>query len=311
MWCTSNALLTSGFAHLLPTGFERPTFIQQQAVPLVMWGRDLIGIAETGSGKTGAFLWPLLYHVMDQPPLRAGEGPIAIIVAPTRELAQQIHDEASKYAAKYSVQVGNVFGGVSGRYQIDGLRNKPPEIVVCTPGRLITLMKKRHLRTIRTTMLVLDEADRMLDMGFEPQVRSIVGQLRPDRQTLMFSATFKPKIRRLARDLLVEPVRLNVGDIGLVSENISQRPVLLANKRDKWSWLVRNLPGFRAQGSTLVFVSRKEDCEQLASELSKNGFHVSRLLSGFPSASSHCVRAGGPHSWKQVAGPAPEDLLCL
>mmetsp|Transcript_44756 Transcript_44756/g.74572 ORF Transcript_44756/g.74572 Transcript_44756/m.74572 type:complete len:403 (-) Transcript_44756:66-1274(-) len=162
--------------------YEKPTPIQVQALPVILSGRDVIGLAKTGSGKTAAFLFPLLVHIMDQPELSKGDGPIGIICAPTRELAQQIHSEAKKFAKGYGIRVCAVYGGASKFEQFKELR-QGAEIIVATPGRLIDMIKMKGTKMNRVTYLVLDEADRMFDMGFEPQVRSIVGQIRPDRQS--------------------------------------------------------------------------------------------------------------------------------
>ena len=164
-------------------GYEEPTPIQKQAVPVGLSGRDLIGIAKTGSGKTAAFMWPLLVHVDAQRGVKRGEGPIAVVVAPTRELAHQIYMEGKKFSKKLSVRLCPIYGGVSKAEQIKQLK-AGVEVLVCTPGRLMDFMRMKKITSMRrVTFLVLDEADRMFDMGFEPQVRSIAGQIRPDRQS--------------------------------------------------------------------------------------------------------------------------------
>ena len=187
--------------------YTQPTPIQAQAVPGALNGRDMIGIAKTGSGKTAAFIWPMLVHIMDQKELEPGDGPIGLILAPTRELSQQIYTEAKKFGKVYNIQVVCCYGGGSKWEQSKALEGGA-EIVVATPGRMIDLIKMKATNLQRVTFLVLDEADRMFDMGFEPQVRSICNHVRPDRQTLLFSATFKKKIERLARDILTDPIRI-------------------------------------------------------------------------------------------------------
>ncbi|PSN30406.1 ATP-dependent RNA helicase DDX42 [Blattella germanica] len=187
--------------------YTQPTPIQAQAVPAALNGRDMIGIAKTGSGKTAAFIWPMLVHIMDQKELQPGDGPIGLILAPTRELSQQIYMEAKKFGKAYNIQVVCCYGGGSKWEQSKALEGGA-EIVVATPGRMIDLIKMKATNLQRVTFLVLDEADRMFDMGFEPQVRSICNHVRPDRQTLLFSATFKKKIERLARDILTDPIRI-------------------------------------------------------------------------------------------------------
>jgi ATP-dependent RNA helicase DDX42 len=187
--------------------YTQPTPIQAQAVPVALNGRDIIGIAKTGSGKTAAFIWPMLVHIMDQKELQPGDGPIGLILAPTRELSQQIYTEAKKFGKVYNIQVVCCYGGGSKWEQSKALEGGA-EIVVATPGRMIDLVKMKATNLQRVTFLVLDEADRMFDMGFEPQVRSICDHVRPDRQTLLFSATFKKKIERLVRDVLIDPIRI-------------------------------------------------------------------------------------------------------
>jgi ATP-dependent RNA helicase DDX46/PRP5 len=173
-------------------GFEKPMPIQSQALPIIMSGRDCIGIAKTGSGKTLAFVLPMLRHIMDQPPLVQGDGPIGLIMAPTRELVQQIYNDIKKFSKVLGLTCVPVYGGSGVAQQISDLK-RGAEMVVCTPGRMIDILctsagKITNLR--RVTYLVMDEADRMFDMGFEPQITRIVQNTRPDRQTVLFSATF-------------------------------------------------------------------------------------------------------------------------
>ncbi|CAM9747196.1 unnamed protein product [Ascophyllum nodosum] len=253
-------------------GFEAPTPIQAQALPVIMSGRDVIGVAQTGSGKTLAFVWPALVHVMDQREIvRNKEGPIVVILAPTRELAGQIYTEANKFAkSRYGCKVCAVFGG-AGKWEMQKALKEGPEIVVATPGRMIELIKVKATNMRRCTMMVLDEADRMFDMGFEYQMRSIVGQTRPDRQTLMFSATFKKKVQKLAGDILDDPVHIHIGGFNLTAnEDIHQVVHVLATDALKWKWLSENLPSFVAKGKVLIFVSSKQGCEDLCKSLNQH-----------------------------------------
>lgn len=179
------------------SGFDAPMPIQAQALPVIMSGRDCIGIAETGSGKTLAFVLPMLRHIKDQPPLQQGDGPIALVVAPTRELVQQISKDTKKFCKVHNMLVVAVYGGSGVANQITELK-RGAEIVVCTPGRMIDILvtsggKITNMR--RVTYLVFDEADRMFDMGFEPQISRIHRNIRPSRQTVMFSATFPRSVR--------------------------------------------------------------------------------------------------------------------
>mgnify|MGYP003654282549 CR=1 FL=1 len=149
--------------------FTTPTPIQLQAVPVILSGRDIIGLAKTGSGKTAAFVWPMLTHVMDQPYLQEGDGPIAMIVAPTRELAHQLGAECRKFCRGMGINVAYLYGGQAKLEQLKALK-EGSEVAVGTPGRIIELIRLKNLMMTRVTYLVLDEADRMFDMGFEPQV---------------------------------------------------------------------------------------------------------------------------------------------
>ncbi|XP_020293962.1 ATP-dependent RNA helicase DDX42 isoform X2 [Pseudomyrmex gracilis] len=254
--------------------YTQPTPIQAQAVPAALSGRDIIGIAKTGSGKTAAFIWPMLVHIMDQRQLSAGDGPIGLILAPTRELSQQIYQEARKFGKVYNIQVCCCYGGGSKWEQSKALENGA-EIVVATPGRMIDLVKMKATNLTRVTFLVLDEADRMFDMGFEPQVRSICNHVRPDRQTLLFSATFKKRIEKLARDVLTDPIRIVQGDVGEANTDVTQHVIMFHNNPSgKWNWLLQNLVEFLSAGSLLIFVTKKLNAEELANNLKLKEFDV-------------------------------------
>ncbi|KAK7259208.1 hypothetical protein RIF29_24808 [Crotalaria pallida] len=257
-------------------GYEKPTSIQCQAFPIVLSGRDIIGIAKTGSGKTAAFVLPMIVHIMDQPELQKEEGPIGVICAPTRELAHQIFLEAKKFAKPYGIRVSAVYGGMSKLDQFKELK-AGCEIVVATPGRLIDMLKMKALTMTRATYLVLDEADRMFDLGFEPQVRSIVGQIRPDRQTLLFSATMPRKVEKLAREILTDPIRVTVGEVGMANEDITQVVHVIPSDAEKLPWLLEKLPEMIDQGDTLVFASKKATVDEIESQLALRGFKVAAL----------------------------------
>ncbi|KAL2934956.1 DEAD-box ATP-dependent RNA helicase 24 [Bienertia sinuspersici] len=257
-------------------GYEKPTNVQCQALPVVLSGNDVIGIAKTGSGKTAAFVLPMIVHIMDQPELGKGEGPIGVICAPTRELAHQIYLEARKFAKPYGLRVSAVYGGMSKLDQFKELK-AGAEIVIATPGRLIDLLKMKALTMKRATYLVLDEADRMFDLGFEPQIRSIVGQIRPDRQTLLFSATMPRKVEKLAREILSDPVRVAVGEVGMANEDITQIVEVLPSDGEKLPWLLDKLQGMIDEGDVLVFASKKASVDELESQLAQKGFKVAAL----------------------------------
>ncbi|KAG2693309.1 hypothetical protein I3843_08G085800 [Carya illinoinensis] len=257
-------------------GYEKPTSIQCQALPIVLSGRDIIGIAKTGSGKTAAFVLPMIVHIMDQPELEKEEGPIGVICAPTRELAHQIYLEAKKFSKSNGIRVSAVYGGMSKFDQLKELK-AGCEIVVATPGRLIDMIKMKALTMLRATYLVLDEADRMFDLGFEPQVRSIVGQIRPDRQTLLFSATMPRKVEKLAREILTDPVRVTVGEVGMANEDITQVVHVIPSDAEKLPWLLEQLPKMIDDGDVLVFASKKATVDEIESQLAQTGFKVAAL----------------------------------
>ena len=194
-------------SEVMKAGFKEPTAIQAQGWPMALMGRDLIGLAETGSGKTLAYLLPAIVHINAQPLLKPGDGPIVLVLAPTRELACQIKTECSKFGSSSSIKNTCVYGGTPKGPQIRDLRNGV-EIVIATPGRLIDMLESRCTNLRRVTYLVLDEADRMLDMGFEPQIRKILSQIRPDRQTLLWSATWPKEVQSIAREFLTDPYQV-------------------------------------------------------------------------------------------------------
>lgn len=257
-------------------GYVNPTPIQCQALPIVLSGRDIIGIAKTGSGKTVAFILPMIVHIMDQPELVKEEGPIGVICAPTRELAQQIYIEAKKFAKPHGIRVSGVYGGMSKLEQLKELK-AGCELVVATPGRLIDMLKMKAVTMHRATYLVLDEADRMFDLGFEPQIRSVVGQIRPDRQTLLFSATMPRRVERLAREILSNPVRVTVGEIGKANEDITQIVHVIPSDEEKMPWLLNKLPEMVDEGDVLVFASTKAKVDEIEPQLIQNGLKVATL----------------------------------
>ncbi|KAL6525902.1 DEAD-box ATP-dependent RNA helicase 24 [Orobanche minor] len=256
--------------------YEKPTPIQCQALPIVLSGRDIIGIAKTGSGKTASFVLPMIMHIMDQRELQKEEGPIGVICAPTRELANQIYLEAKKFSKAYGIRVSAVYGGMSKLDQFKELK-AGCEVVVATPGRLIDMIKMKALTMLRATYLVLDEADRMFDLGFEPQIRSIVGQIRPDRQTLLFSATMPRKVEKLAREILSDPIRVTVGQVGMANEDITQVVEVIPSDTEKLPWLLEKLPRLIDEGDVLVFASKKATVDEVESQLVQKGFKVAAL----------------------------------
>ncbi|KAL2500272.1 DEAD-box ATP-dependent RNA helicase 42 [Forsythia ovata] len=253
--------------------YERPMPIQAQALPVIMSGRDCIGVAKTGSGKTLAFVLPMLRHIKDQPPLMPGDGPIGLIMAPTRELVQQIHSDIKKFTKVMGLSCVPVYGGSGVAQQISDLK-RGTEIVVCTPGRMIDILctsagKITNLR--RVTYLVMDEADRMFDMGFEPQITRIVQNTRPDRQTVLFSATFPRQVEILARKVLDKPVEIQVGGRSVVNKDITQL-VELRPESDRFFRLLELLGEWYEKGKILIFVHTQEKCDALFRDLLKHGY---------------------------------------
>lgn len=250
--------------------YDKPTPIQAQAIPVIMSGRDMIGIAKTGSGKTLAFLIPMFRHIKAQEPVVSGQGPIGVIMTPTRELATQIWSECNKFAKPLGLRTVAVYGGTSISEQIGEL--KPgAEIVVCTPGRMIDMLAANNGKVTnlkRCTYIVLDEADRMFDMGFEPQVMRIIDALRPDRQTVMFSATFPRIMEALARRILEKPVEVIVGGRSIVCKDVDQNVCIIESEEDKFLKLLKVLGDHLTEERTaIVFVDKQESADSLLKDL--------------------------------------------
>ncbi|GJD08527.1 ATP-dependent RNA helicase DBP2-A [Galdieria sulphuraria] len=214
-------------------GFKAPTAIQAQAWPIALKGRDLIAVAETGSGKTCGYLLPAIVHINAQPYLSPGDGPIVLVLAPTRELAVQIQQEATRFGASSRIKNTCVYGGVSRGPQARDL-SRGVEIVIATPGRLIDFLESGRTNLKRVTYVVLDEADRMLDMGFEPQLRQIISQVRPDRQTLMFTATWPKEVREIAHEFLRrDHIRVTIGTLDLTANKNIDQTIEVCEESDK------------------------------------------------------------------------------
>ncbi|XP_041749363.2 probable ATP-dependent RNA helicase DDX46 [Coregonus clupeaformis] len=261
--------------------YEKPTPIQAQAIPAIMSGRDLIGIAKTGSGKTIAFLLPMYRHIMDQRPLEEAEGPIAVIMTPTRELALQITKECKKFSKPLNLRVVCVYGGTGISEQIAELK-RGAEIIVCTPGRMIDMLGANSGRVTnlrRATYVVVDEADRMFDMGFEPQVMRIMDNVRPDRQTVMFSATFPRAMEALARRILSKPIEVQVGGRSVVCSDVEQH-VLVIEEDQKFLKLLEILGHYQEKGSVIIFVDKQEHADGLLKDLMKASYPCMSLHGG-------------------------------
>ncbi|OCH90696.1 P-loop containing nucleoside triphosphate hydrolase protein [Obba rivulosa] len=264
--------------------YAAPTPIQAQAIPAIMSGRDVIGVAKTGSGKTIAFLLPMFRHIKDQRPLEQMEGPVAVVMTPTRELAVQIHRECKPFLRVLGLRAVCAYGGSPIKDQIAEMK-KGAEIIVCTPGRMIDLLTANSGRVTnlkRVTYLVLDEADRMFDMGFEPQVMKIVNNIRPDRQTVLFSATFPKQMDSLARKILRKPLEITVGGRSVVAPEIDQI-VEVRDEDSKFNRLLEILGqtyNEDPESRTLIFVDRQEAADNLLRELLRRGYLCMSLHGG-------------------------------
>lgn len=258
---------------LLNQGFADPTAIQAQGWPVVLSGRDLVGIAQTGSGKTLAYMLPAAVHINHQQRPQRGEGPIALILAPTRELAQQIQKVAHEFGSNTMIRNTCIFGGSPKGPQARDLE-RGVEIVIATPGRLIDFLEKGTTNLARCTYLVLDEADRMLDMGFEPQIRKIIQQIRPDRQVLMWSATWPKQVQALAEEFLVNYVQVNIGGLSLsANHNIKQVVEVMddSEKEEKLNGLLKQIASDR-NNKIIVFVETKKKVDDITKFVKSEGF---------------------------------------
>ncbi|PYH62319.1 DEAD-box ATP-dependent RNA helicase DBP2 [Aspergillus niger CBS 101883] len=254
-------------------GFDRPTAIQSQGWPMALSGRDVVGIAETGSGKTLTYCLPAIVHINAQPLLAPGDGPIVLILAPTRELAVQIQAEISKFGKSSRIRNTCVYGGVPKGPQIRDL-SRGVEVCIATPGRLIDMLEAGRTNLRRVTYLVLDEADRMLDMGFEPQIRKIISQIRPDRQTCMWSATWPKEVRQLASDFLNDYIQVNIGSMDLsANHRITQIVEVVSDfeKRDKMIKHLEKIMENRAN-KCLIFTGTKRIADEITRFLRQDGW---------------------------------------
>lgn len=268
-------------------GFTEPTPIQAQGWPMALLGRDLVGLAETGSGKTLSYLLPAVVHINAQPHLAPGDGPIVLCLAPTRELAVQIQNEVVKFGASSRIKSTCVYGGAPKGPQASTLR-RGVEIVIATPGRLIDMLESRITNLKRVTYLVLDEADRMLDMGFEPQIRKIIGQIRPDRQTLLWSATWPKEIQALAREFLANPYQVTVGSQDLKANHRITQHFDFLSEHEKYPRLQRVLEKEMDGSRILIFCETKKGCDAVTRQL---------RMDGWPALSIHGDKSQNERDW--------------
>ncbi|XP_043506227.1 probable ATP-dependent RNA helicase DDX43 [Polistes fuscatus] len=246
-------------------GFTTPSPIQCQAWPILLSGKDMIGVAQTGTGKTLAFLLPALIHIDGQgnaPRI----GPNALILAPTRELALQIEKEVNKYSYR-GIKAICIYGGVKRPEQIKLIKKENAQIIIATPGRLIDFVRINVIDLRSVSYVVLDEADRMLDMGFEPQIRYCISDIRSDRQTVMTSATWPEEVRRMALSFMVDPIQVSIGSLDLTAVHTVQQHIYIVEEEDKKSFLKDFLHNMSSDDKIIVFLRTKAGVSDLSVEL--------------------------------------------
>ncbi len=254
-------------------GYSEPTPVQQQAIPLILAGRDLLAGAQTGTGKTAGFTLPLL-QLLSQRPGKSARKPRALVLTPTRELAAQVGESVETYGRYLPLKSAVIFGGVKINPQIERLR-RGVDILIATPGRLLDHVGQKTLDLSAVEILVLDEADRMLDMGFIHDIKKVLALLPRKRQNLLFSATYNSTIRKLADGLLDHPAQVEVTPRNTTAERVSQRvhPVDKARKRELLSWLI----GDGEWRQVLVFTRTKHGANRLAEQLGKDGISAAAI----------------------------------
>jgi ATP-dependent RNA helicase RhlE len=255
-------------------GYITPTPIQAQAIPPLLQGRDILGVAQTGTGKTAAFVLPLLQHLTQQKRMPSRGRPRALILAPTRELAAQIGESITAYGRFLHITHTVIFGGVGQQPQVDAL-GRGMDIVVATPGRLLDLMQQGFVRLDGVEVFVLDEADRMLDMGFIHDIRKIVPKLPQQRQSLFFSATMAPDVVALARTMVRDPVHVTIAPEQPTVERIAQK-VLFVEKKDKDALLIDILLDRRLH-KIIIFTQMKHVANKVAEKLNKAGITAAAI----------------------------------
>jgi superfamily II DNA/RNA helicase len=257
-------------------GYTEPTPIQAQSIPLAIAGKDLIGSAQTGTGKTASFVLPALERLLTPSTLK-GKGPRILVLTPTRELANQVTDAVRTYGKFMRVRCGAILGGMPYREQM-ALLSQPVDIIVATPGRLIDHLDRRSINLSRLELLILDEADRMLDMGFSEDVDRIAAAAPDERQTLLFTATMDDAMAKLAKRLLKDPVRIAVEATKVQELQIEQRLHVTDDMRHK-NRILQHLINDASMTKAIIFSATKRDADMLASELYAQG-HAAAALHG-------------------------------
>ncbi len=255
-------------------GFKNPSDIQREAIPLALSGKDLMASAQTGTGKTAAFVLPALQRLLT-PSAKRGAGPRVLVLAPTRELATQVSEAVRDLGHFARLTTGAVVGGMPYGPQ-ERLLRRPLDLLVATPGRLMDHMDRGRVDFSRLELLVLDEADRMLDMGFVDAVEQIAAATPDDRQTLLFSATFEGSIQRVVKRLLREPVRIEIDAVTQRHEAITQRLHIADNFDHKQALLDRVIRDENGE-QALVFTSTKKGADELAEQLNQRGIRSNAL----------------------------------
>jgi superfamily II DNA/RNA helicase len=257
-------------------GYDTPTPIQSQAIPVVLAGRDLIGVAQTGTGKTAGFVLPAL-QLLASPPKSAGRGPRVLVLTPTRELANQVSDAVRTYGKFTRVRSGAILGGMAYRDQLRML-SQPVDLIVATPGRLVDHLENGRLNLGRLEMLIIDEADRMLDMGFSEDMDKIAAAAPVERQTLMFTATMDSAMARLAGSMLRDPQRIEIAGNKVTHDTIEQRLHVADDMKHK-TRLLQHLIADKDLSRAIIFSATKRDADTLAQELFLQG-HAAAALHG-------------------------------
>jgi len=256
-------------------GYVQPTPIQEKAIPHILQGKDIFGCAQTGTGKTAAFALPILQLLKERKSATNGTTLIkALILAPTRELAIQISENVQAYGANFGLRHTTVFGGVSQGNQVNSVR-RGVDILIATPGRLLDLMQQGHIKLNNIEFFVLDEADRMLDMGFIHDIKKLITKLPAKRQTLFFSATVPEEIKKLAATLLKNPVSVSVTPVSSSSELIKQAVYYVAKENKRG--LLKHILSKPDIESALVFTRTKHGADKVVKELNKNGIKAEAI----------------------------------
>ena len=251
------------------SGYTVPTPIQEATIPLALSGKDILGCAQTGTGKTAAFVLPILQHLANNRPRREGKRPVrALVLAPTRELAIQNYDTFQLFGKSLGINSTDIFGGVNQSKQVDELQ-RGTDVLVATPGRLIDLINQGYVKLQELEIFVLDEADRMLDMGFIHDVKRIIALLPEKRQTMLFSATMPKEVEELALSLLIEPATVKVDPVTSTVDKIEQS-VYFVSRADKKALLLELLKN-KGVNTALVFTRTKSNADQVARLLNKGG----------------------------------------